>query len=210
VPNQDVACVADSAETETFPPVGRFAEADPASAVTTPSTAVRAYLRMFRCVAVYVSDGDRVSVSLDPFTPKHPPIAAVWWVNSAPAALAIREECEAEESSDVVTIAAGLHIALTTNAQAITNAERAIARMNVLVDQAQQQGLMRCLNARYRQERMRTRDQGRSFPPYAIIHKRFVQSLLRIASGEVPQRSLVEIALGITHEATQPDSRGRL
>ena len=82
--------------------------------------------------------------------------------------------------------------------------------MNVLVDQAQQQGLMRCLNARYRQERMRARDQGRSFPSYAVIHRRFVQSLLRIASGEVPTKSLVEMALMVdAAEATQPSARGR-
>jgi hypothetical protein len=80
--------------------------------------------------------------------------------------------------------------------------------MNVLVDQAQQAGLMRCLNGRYRQERMRARDQGRSFPPYATVHKRFVQSLLRIASGEVPQRSLVEMALMVDVSEAMPRASG--
>jgi hypothetical protein len=151
-PQPVVACV-DQPETETLPPRKGFAEADPASAVTIPSTAVRAYLKMFQCVAVYVSDGDRVSVSLDPFGPKHPRIAAVWWVNSAATALAIKEQCEADETGDVAAVAVGLHIALTTNAQAIANAERAIARMNTLVAQAQQAGLMKMLNSRYREER---------------------------------------------------------
>ena len=85
-----------------------------------------------------------------------------------------------------MSVAAGLRIALTSNANAIARAEAAIKRMDVLVAQAQQAGLMKMLNGRYREERMRAREQGRSFPPYAIIHKRFVQSLLRIASGEVP------------------------
>ena len=58
--------------------VARFADADPAPTVAIPSTAVRSYLKLFQCVAVYVSDGDRVSVSLDPFAPKHPRIAGVW------------------------------------------------------------------------------------------------------------------------------------
>jgi hypothetical protein len=50
---------------------------------------------------------------------------------------------------------------------------------------------------------MRARSDGRSFPPYGVIHKRFVQALPRIGSGQVPQRSLVELALGID------DQRGR-
>ena len=174
-----------------------------------PTPAVRSYLQLFGCIALIVT-GDRVTVSKDPFTPMRRPMDAVWWVSTAAAAISIKEQCEAEETADVVSIAAGLRIGITSNAAVIANAERAIGRMNVLVAQAQQAGLMKMLNGRYRQERMRAREQGRSFPPYAIIHKRFVQSLLRIASGEVPQRSLVEIALGITHEATQPDSRGRL
>jgi hypothetical protein len=164
---------------------------------------------LFGCIAVTVTDG-RIGVCRDPFTPIRRPMDAVWWVSTAAAAISLKEQCEAEETSDVVSVAAGLRIGITSNAVVIANAERAIGRMNVLVAQAQQAGLMKMLNGRYRQERMRAREQGRSFPPYAIIHRRFVQSLLRIAAGEVPQRSLVEIALGITHEATQPSSRGRL
>jgi len=167
-----------------------FASADAVPSIITPSPAIRSYLRMFQCVAVYVVDG-RVSVSVDPFTPKRAPIAGVWWVSNATAALAIKEACEAEEHSDVVSVAAGLRIGLTSNAIAISRAEAAIARMNVLVDQAKQAGLMRCLNGRYRQERMRARAEGRSFPAYATVHKRFVQSLLRIASGQTPNKGLV-------------------
>ena len=131
-------------------------------------------------------------------------------VSSSPtAALAIKEQCEAEETCDIVTIAAGLRIPVTSNSAAISRAEASIERMNVLVAQAQQAGLMRCLNARYRQERMRARDQGRSFPAYAIIHRRFVQSLLRIASGEVPNKSLVDMALGVGSDTAQPRAGGR-
>jgi hypothetical protein len=185
----------------------RFAGA--VAAPTIPSTAVRAYLKMFGCVAVCGYDDGRVSVSRDPFTPKHEPIAGVWWVSSPVAALAIKARCEHDEHADVARAAAGLRIALTSNAAAIANAERAIRRMNTLVDAAQQQGLMKMLNARYRQERMRARQQGRCFPAYGVVHKRFVQSLLRIASGETPNKSLVEMALGVTSEATQPSARGR-
>lgn len=135
---------------------------------------------------------------------------AVWWVHSATAALSIKQQAEREETADVVGVAAGLRIPITSNAAAIARAEAAIARMNVLVEAAQQRGLMKMLNGRYREERMRARGEGRGFPPYATIHKRFVQSLLRIAAGEVPNKSLVEIALGLTHEATKPSSGGRL
>ena len=44
---------------------------------------------------------------------------------------------------------------------------------------------------------MKARAEGRSFPPYNVVHQRFVRSLLRIAAGEVPVRGLVEEALGV-------------
>ena len=169
--------------------------AEPAPVIT-PSPAVRTYLQLFQCIAITVTDG-RIGVCRDPFTPIRRRFDAVWWCASATGALAIKERCEAEETNDVCSGARGLRIPVTSNAAAIAKAEAAIARMNVLVDQAKQAGLMRCLNHRYRQERMRARDEGRSFPPYATIHKRFVQSLLRIAAGEVPMRGLVEEALGV-------------
>jgi hypothetical protein len=196
------SCVADEAE-------AAFAEADPASAVTIPSTAVRSYLQLFQCIAVCAYDDGRVSVSRDPFTVKRAPIAGVWWCSSPAQALAIKRQCEAEEISDVVSVAAGLRIGITSNAVAISRAEAAIARMNVLVDQAQQRGLMKMLNSRYRDERMRARQRGQSFPAYGVIHQRFVQSLLRIASGEMPNKSLVEMALGVASDGTQPSSGGR-
>jgi hypothetical protein len=91
---QLVACVADSAEADESE--ARFAFAVP---IATPSPQIRAYLKMFQCIAVIVYDDGRVSVSRDPFTPKHAPIAGVWWVSSPAQALAIKERCEAEEHS---------------------------------------------------------------------------------------------------------------
>jgi hypothetical protein len=209
MPNQPVALGADRAEAPLKGKrVSHLPAAEPAPVII-PTPAVRSYLALFGCIALIIT-GDRVTVAKDPFTPVRRPMDGVWWVNTATAALSIKQQCEAEETSDVVSVAAGLRIGITSNAAVIANAERAIGRMNVLVAQAQQAGLIKMLNGRYREERMRARSKGRSFPAYATVHRRFVQSLLRIASGEVPQRSLVEIALGITHEATQPDSRGRL
>jgi hypothetical protein len=153
----------------------RFAGA--VAAPTIPSTAVRAYLKMFQCIAVYVFGDGRVSVSADPFTLKRAPIAGIWWCSSPAQALAIKRQCEAEEISDVVSVAAGLRIGITSNAVAISRAQAAIARMHTLVDQAQQAGLMKMLNGRYREERMRARQRGNSFPPYATVHRRFVSSL---------------------------------
>ena len=175
--------------------------AEPAPVII-PTPAIRSYLRLFQCVALVVTD-DRVTVSLDPFTARLRP-DAVWWVHSAAEAIAVKEQCERKHHADVVSVAKHLHIALTSNTAAIARAEQAIARLNVLVAQAKEQGLMRCLNARYREERMRARSGGRGFPPYATIHKKFVQSLLRIASGEVPLRSLVDQALGL-EAASKPD-----
>jgi hypothetical protein len=185
-----------------------FSGVEPAPVII-PTAAVRSYLQLFGCIALIIT-GDRVTVAKDPFTPLRRPMDGVWWVHNAAAAISIKEQCEAEETADVVSVAAGLRIPLTSNAAAIARAEGAIKRMDVLVAQAQQAGLMKMLNGRYRAERMKARAAGRLFPSYATIHRRFVQSLLRIASGQVPQRSLVEDALGITHEATQPRSGGRL
>ena len=76
--------------------------------------------------------------------------------------------------------------------------------MGVLVDVAKERGLLKMLNARYAEERMRARRQGRGYPAYQVVHKRFVRALLRVAAGELPQRSLVDQALG----STTPSSSG--
>ena len=188
MPNQPVALVADRAAPPKRKHVSALPAAEPAPVVI-PTPAVRSYLQLFGCIALIVT-GDRVTVAKDPFTPVRRPMDGVWWVSNATAAISIKERCEAEETADVVSVAAGLGIGLTSNASAISRAEAAIKRMDALVSQAQERGLMKMLNGRYRIERMRARAEGRSFPSYATIHKRFVQSLLRIASGEVPQRSL--------------------
>jgi hypothetical protein len=196
VPNQLSSRVADRAAARSKGNSSLLIAAEPAP-VAIPTPAVRSYLQLFQCIAVTMTDS-RIGVCRDPFTPLRRCFDAVWWVTNATAAISIKEQCEAEEHTDVVSVARGLHITLTSNASAIARAEAAIARMNVLVEAAQQRGLMKMLNGRYREERMRARREGRAFPPYATIHKRFVQSLLRIASGEVPNRSLVEIALDTT------------
>ena len=162
-----VACVADRAEAESCPNSDSFAGADAAPAVAIPSVSVRSYLQLFQCIALIIT-GDRVTVSRDPFTPMRRRFDAVY---SAAAALQIKEACEAEEHADVVSVARGLRIALTSNADAITKAEAAIARMDVMVSEAQQRGLMKYLNHRYRQERIRARAEGRSFPSYGVIHR---------------------------------------
>jgi hypothetical protein len=168
-----------------------FAGADAA-----PSAQVRSYLKMFGCIAVIVRDTGQVSVSRDPVGPMRGGIEAIWCVSSPVAALAIKERCEAEEHGDVVSTAAGLRITLTSNTDAIARAEAAIARMNALVNVAKQRGLMKMLNARYAEERQHARRQGRAFPSYNVVHKRFVQALLRIAAGQTPSKSLVDQAIG--------------
>ena len=71
---------------------------------------------------------------------------------------------------------------------ALRRAAKAIARMDALVAQAKDAGLMSMLNARYREERMKARRQGRAYPSYVIVHKRFVRARIRIAAGQVPTR----------------------
>jgi hypothetical protein len=173
--------------------------------VTVPSTAVRAYLRSFQLVAL-VCSGGRISVSRDPFRPMGGRIEAVWWVASAAQALEVMQQCEREESLDVYNVAQGLGIGLTPNNVAIANAERAVACLDARMAAAQDAGLLKALNHRYRVARMAARQRGQSFPPYQIVHRRFTQLLYRIAAGEVPTRSLVEEALDLPQEATQPSA----
>jgi hypothetical protein len=180
-----------------------------AEAVTVPSTAVRAYLRSFQLVAL-VCSGGKISVSRDPFRPMGGRIEAVWWIGSAAQALEVMHQCELEESLDVYSVAQGLGIRLTPNNVAIANAERAVASLDARMAQAQNAGLLKTLNTRYRQARMAARQRGQTFPPYQIVHRRFTQLLYRIAAGEVPTRSLVDEALDLPHEATQPSSAIRL
>jgi hypothetical protein len=151
-------------------------------AVTVPSTAVRAYLRSFQLVAL-VCSGGRISVSRDPFRPMGGRIEAVWWVGSAAQALEVMRQCELEETVDVYSVARGLGIQLTTNDAAISNAERSVASLDARMAQAQNAGLLKTLNHRYREARMAARQRGESFPPYQIVHKRFTQLLYRIAAS---------------------------
>jgi hypothetical protein len=175
------------------------------SAVAIPSTAVRAYLRSFQLVAL-VCSGGKISVSRDPFRPMGGKIEAVWWVGSAAQALEVMHQCELEESLDVYSVARGLGVQLTANDTAISNAEKAVTCLDARMAQAQDAGLLKTLNTRYRQARMAARQRGESFPPYQIVHKRFTQLLYRIAAGERPTRSLVEEALGVASEPTQPST----
>ena len=61
----------------------------------------RACLENFGIVAVIVG------ISRDPVRLMGARQAAIWWVHSAPLALEIKRQCEAEETSDVVSVAAG-------------------------------------------------------------------------------------------------------
>jgi hypothetical protein len=178
-------------------------------AVTVPSTAVRAYLRSFQLVAL-VCSGGKISVSRDPFRPMGGRIEAVWWVGSAAQALEVMHQCEREESLDVYSVAQGLGVQLTANDAAIANAERSVACLDARMAQAQNAGLLKTLNHRYREARMAARQRGQTFPPYAVVHRRFKQALYRIAAGERPTRSLVEQALDVPHEATPAASGGQL
>jgi hypothetical protein len=181
--------------------VVRVAEAEGAfhgaDAIAVPSTAVRAYLRSFQLVAL-VCSGGRISVSRDPFRPMGGRIEAVWWVGSAAQALEVMEQCRREETLDVYSVAQGLGIRLTSNNVAIANAERAVTCLDARMAAAQDAGLLKALNHRYREARMAARQRGQSFPPYQIVHRRFTQLLYRIAAGEVPTRSLVEQALDVS------------
>ena len=174
-----------------------YADTAAAPALRKPSAAVRSFLTDSQCVAVTLSDTGRVGVSTDPFRPMSGRLARVWWVHNAASALAIKDQCLAENSSDIAGIARQLRIPLVPNDTAIANAEAAICRMDALLAAAKQHGLLTMLNTRYRIERTRARQAGKSFPPYGTVHRRFRSALLRIAVGQVPTRALVEIALGI-------------
>ncbi len=133
-------------------------------------------------------------------------IEAVWWVGGAAQALEVMHQCEREESLDVYSVAQGLGIQLTANDAAIANAERSVACLDARMAQAQNAGLLKTLNHRYREARMAARQRGETFPPYAVVYRRFTQALYRIAAGERPTRSLVEQALDVAPEATQPNT----
>jgi hypothetical protein len=193
--------------------VVRVAEAEGAfhgaDAITVPSTAVRAYLRTFGAVAIVAYADGTVGCTKDIGRPLRSKPVAVWWAPNAALAIEVVRQCEAEHNTDITGVAYGLGVRLTPNNVAIANAERAVACLDDRMAQAQNAGLLKTLNTRYRQARMAARQRGQSFPPYQIVHRRFTQLLYRIAAGEVPTRSLVEEALDAPHEATQPRSAVR-
>ena len=130
-------------------------------------------------------------------------------MNFDPAqALEVMHQCELEESLDVYSVAQGLGIRLTPNDVAIANAEKAVTCLDARMAAAQDAGLLKTLNTRYRQARMAARQRGQTFPPYAVVHRRFTQALYRIAAGEVPTRSLVEQALDMS--ASKTNNVGRI
>jgi hypothetical protein len=74
--------------------------------------------------------------------------SAIWWVNGAHLALEIKRQCEAEHTSDIVNVACGLSIVLTSNDVAIERAQRAIACINARLAEAKDAGLLRVFNAK--------------------------------------------------------------
>jgi hypothetical protein len=191
-----VARVRDEAE-------GAFHGAAPE--IVVPSTAVRAYLRTFGAIAIVAYADGSIGCTKDIGRPLKSKPVAVWWAPNAGLAVEVVRQCEAEHHTDITSVAYGLGVRLTPNDVAIANAERALATLDARIKEAQQRGYMKVFNKRYAHLRRQARSQGASFMSYGVAVHRLKQELARCLAGKV-DGSVVERALGVAPEATQPST----
>jgi hypothetical protein len=122
---QPVVCIAESAEAANCRRSPTIAGED-AVPITIPSTAVRAYLRSFGAIAIVAYADGSIGCTKDIGRPLRSKPIAVWWAPNAALAIEVVRQCQAEESSDVTSVAYGLNIRLTAHDVAIANAQRAL------------------------------------------------------------------------------------
>jgi hypothetical protein len=167
--------------------------------VPIPSASVRAYLRSHEAVALVCFSSGRISVTRDVGRPSlGPTMVAVWWVASASQAIAVQHQCQVQETSDVVSIAAALGVTLTAHAVAVERAAACVAKIDAAMAEAKANGMLRFFNSSYGLLRRRARDQGRAFPSYSTAYDRLRKGVYaRTPDRPVVTRPLIAEALGI-------------
>jgi hypothetical protein len=122
---------------------------------------------------------------------------AVWWAPNAHLALEVVRQAQAEESTDVYSVARGLGVQLASHSDVIARAEAAVQRINDRLETAKANGLLRTFNRRYAELRQDARRRGQCFMPYNAAFGRLKRELYAAVAG-VGNADLIGRALGAT------------
>lgn len=168
-----------------------------AASITTPSPAVRAYLRTFGLVAIVVYPDGSIGITQDVGRPLYAVPCAIWWCSQAHQAIEIKAQAEAEHTDDVCTVARDFGVTLAAHADVIARAEQAVRRLDDRLERAKANGLLKSFNRAFAARRLEARRRGQRFPQYAVCFDRLRRELYAAASGSVDV-GMIERALGTT------------
>jgi hypothetical protein len=148
--------------------------------------AIAEYVARFDLTAIAVTRDNRVIVSGDPAGAK-----AAWWCQAEDAGQILSWLLE-HRSLDAPYAARTLGLTVTEHETVVQRAAAAVARIEIGLDQAQKQGLLKQFNATYRAHRIAAQAQRRRFVSYATAQARLRSALASAAAkgGEVDPAEL--------------------
>jgi hypothetical protein len=139
---------------------------------------VRQYLSSFNSIAIVLtSKGSILAV------PNPSGYERAWWVRKPDAARLVEAS---RERGDVEQAARRLvpPVILTEHSVALMRTDKALARLNAILSDAQENGDLRLFNSTYREKRLAAAAVGQSFMPYVVAQKRLKRALVEaIAAG---------------------------
>src|SRR5262245_40250357 len=150
------------------------------------SPAIRSYLSAFGAVAIVLtSKGSIIAV------PNPTGYEAAWWVKKADAQRLVDE---ARERGDVEAAAKRLGIAITPHEIDLMRTDKALARLDTILADAQRNGDLRAFNKTYRQQRLAAVAAGSNYMPYNTAEKRLRRALVEVIAAGTQGREF-ELAL---------------
>jgi|RhiMetdeSRZDD1v2_1073273.scaffolds.fasta_scaffold353856_3 hypothetical protein len=159
------------------------------------SPAVRNYLAAFDSIAVVLTARDSIIITANPTG-----YLCAWWLKKADAQRLLDE---ARERGDVEASARRLGITVTPHEAALMRADKALARVDAILANAQRNGDLKLFNRTYQAKRMAAVAAGSNFMPYGTAQRRLKRALVEvIAAGtqgrefEFAMRRVFEIGMG--------------
>jgi hypothetical protein len=144
--------------------------------IPTVPASVRSYLSSFGAVAVVLTRKGSLLAISNPTG-----FERAWWVRKQDAQRLLDE---ARERGDVEAAAGRLGINLTPHEIALLKTDRALARLDGLMREAQYNGQLKLFNKTYRAKRLAAVTAGANYMPYGTAQRRLKRALAAaIADG---------------------------
>jgi hypothetical protein len=157
------------------------------------SAGAQDYIRQFKLAAVYVTPSGIVRATTDPA--RLSGAAVAWWCRSAADAHKLKNAAQA--SGDIIGTAIELSIALTPHDRVVDRAVERTVAIERALQKAQDIGLLKFFNGKYKRRRQAARAGGKGFMSFTAAQRRLRAAVAgAIARGGELDRSLVASVFG--------------